>query len=97
MSWVELLKQFGLPVAFLAVVLAFIWYIGRPFVNRLLDMIEGLLAESRAARIKDTEDFMRALDRRDAVAAKQTEVLEKLSEKIEGLPERLRDDNRRRR
>lgn len=82
MNWGDILKNYGVPVFFLLIVLGFIYKLLWPLILKLLETSE-----------KRTTEFLAAIASRDEISKNQTIVLEKLSKNIE----EYRKENRRNR
>lgn len=87
MNWEHVLDKYGLAVAFLAVVIAGVYVVGRyaiwPLIMRLMTALETQLSEARAARLTDQKEFLLALERRDRVSDEQTRAFQDALKQIE--------------
>lgn len=87
--WERLLDRYGLPVAFLVVVLVGVYlsvrYIVFPLINRLMTTLEQQLTEARQARREDAEKFLEALERQGEVTGQQTDAIRQLTQRIDSV------------
>lgn len=87
--WERIIDRYGLPVAFLVVVLLAVYFASRyvviPLINRFMTTIEQQLTEAREARRHDSEKFLERLEQRDEVQREMAGALRELTDKIEGL------------
>lgn len=83
MQWIEIIKNFGLPLAGMLGLVFFLQKSIWPFILNRVDRAEARLDSAQTK-------FDTALERRDANAAETTKQLEKVSDNLRDLAEEIR-------
>lgn len=88
-EWLEFGRTFGLPVLLLAAIGVF-------FYRRIWPFLENQIKEAQTMAVRDREEFIAALKRRDDEFGKVVDGLNKMSDSIDKLREDIIDQRTRR-